>query len=697
MNSFFRELKQRCVYRVAIGYAVAAWLVVQIASTVLPTFRVPQWVLQALIVLVALGFPVALILAWAFDVTPAGIEKTPDGSGLVRARNTRNGWLLATAGLLIACLALVPYWFWIKPGQSVSLTSKAPAVPIIGEPSANSIPGKSIAVLPFENLSDEKQNAYFADGVQDEILTDLAKIADLKVISRTSVMPYKSNVARNLREIGKQLGVAHLLEGSVQRASGKVRVIAQLIDARSDTHLWAQTYDRDLADVFAIQSEIAKTIADQLQAKLSTSEKAAIEKPPTTDLTAYDLYLRGEALFADTTDPLHAREKLPQAVRLLDQAVARDPRFFAAWCLLSKVHGNIYWLGYDNTPARLETANAAVQAALRLQPEAGEAHLALADYYYHGFRDYGRARTELAIARRTLPNNADVFEYTGFINRREGHWEEATRNLEHALELDPRNYYFLQQLAVTYQEQRRYADEARTYDRALTIMPGDPLTRIYRAQVAADWRADIKPYQVTLAALIAEDPSVAPDVDDFSYALCERTAEAEARALTNYPRDGIVYGGANYPHAYWQGVVALCQGDTAKANAAFTSARAEVAKTLEEKPDSAGALSLLGMIDAGLGRKEEAEREGLRSCELMPISKDAIEGAALAANLAQIYTWIGEKDLAVEQIATVERVPNLLSYGLLKLHPQWDSLRSDPRFEQIVTSLAPKEGVTNLK
>jgi tetratricopeptide (TPR) repeat protein len=526
--------------------------------------------------------------------------------------------------------------------------------------------------------------------VQDEILTNLARIADLKVISRTSVMQYKTGLQRNLREIGQQLGVAHLLEGSVQRAANRVRVNAQLIDARTDAHLWAQTYDRDLADVFAIQSEIAKAIADQLQAKLLPNEKAAIEKAPTADLVAYDLYLRGNELFADTSDPIHAREKLPEAAQLLNEAVARDPLFLLAWCLLSRVHCAAYFRGHDHTPARLDLANAAVETALRLQPEAGEAHLALAIYHYNGFRDYERARGELAIARRTLPNNADVFLYTGFVDRREGHWEEATRNMERGLELDPRNFFILQQLALAYGSQHRYTDEARTYDRALTIVPADPQSRILRARVALDWRADIKPFQATLATLVAENPSIAPDVDPPVYAMCERTAAAAARSLTNYPREGVVNNGVNYPYAYWQGAVALCQGDSAKARTPFTAARMEVEKTVESQPDFAAALSLLGIIDAGLKRKEEALREGRRACELLPVSKDAIDGADIAINLAQIYAWSGEKDLAIEQIAAVERVPNALSYGLLKLHPYWDHLRGDPRFEKIVASLAPK-------
>ncbi len=548
---------------------------------------------------------------------------------------------------------------------------------------------KSIAVLPFENRSEDRANAYFADGIQDEILTRLSKIADLKVISRTSTQHYKS-APENLPEIARQLGVAHILEGSVQRTGGKVRVSAQLIDARTDAHSWAEEYDRPLGDVFAIQSEIAKAIADQLQAKLSPSEKAAIEKPATTDLAAYDLYLRAQALFAASSNPIQGRANLTQAASFLDEAVVRDPRFFQAWCLLARVHGNIYNDGYERTPARFDLANTAVQSALRLQPDSGEAHLALADYYYHVVSDYEHARAELANAKRTLPNSTRLFEYTGYIDRRQGRWEEATHNFERFLELDPGNYFTLLNMALAYQWQRRYADEVRIYGRMLKVVPGDPMTRMYRAQVALNWQADIKPYEIMLAVLLAEDPSVAPEADDPFYALCERTAVAAARVLRNHPRDGVENHKVNYPHAYWEGVVARWQGDLGKAQVAFTAARAKVEKIVEKQPDFAGALSLLGMIDAGLGRKEEALREGRRACELLPISKDAVDGVCLAVNLAQIYAWSGEKDLAIDQIVAVERVPNYLSYGFLKLQPQWDSLRGDPRFERIVSSLAPK-------
>jgi len=549
---------------------------------------------------------------------------------------------------------------------------------------AVTVPEKSIAVLPFANMSEDKANSYFADGVQDEILEDLAKIADLKVISRTSVMAYKTGVTRNLRQIGRELGVAHVLEGSVQRAANQIRVTAQLIDARNDAHLWAEHYDRALDDVFAIQSEIAKTIADHLHAKLSPTEKAGIDKRPTNDLEAYDLYLRAEPLYRDSSDPVRAQEHLPEAVRLLDEAVKRDPNFLSAWCLLANAHNLLYFQGHDHTPARLESANAAVQTALRIQPDAGEAHLALAYYYYAGFRDYTRAREQLAIARRTLPNNAELFFRDGVFDYRQGRWDEATQSLERAVELDPRNFQYLTQMALCYQPQRRYADETRSWDQALKVMPGDPNIVVARVEVDANARADMKPYRTTVANLIAENPNVASDIDDPFFALRERTAEAAARVLKNYPVDGVQYYSVAYPRAYWEGVVARWQNDPAKAHVAFVAAREEVAKILEKQPDFPAALSLLGLIDAGLTRKEDAIREGQRACELLPVSKDAVDGLAFIANLAEIYAWCGEKDRATEQLKIVESVPNDVHYGELRLHPRWDPLRGDPRFQKLM-------------
>jgi TolB-like protein/class 3 adenylate cyclase len=550
---------------------------------------------------------------------------------------------------------------------------------------------KSIAVLPFENLSSERENAYFTDGVQDEILTDLAKIAELKVISRTSVMQYKSGLARNLRKIGEELGVAHVVEGSVQRAANKIRVNAQLIDARNDAHLWAQTYDRDLADVFAIQSEIARAIAEQLQAKLLPSEKAAIEKRPTSDLVAYDFYTRARELVGNVTDPATSQQKLVRAIALLQEAVGRDPQFVRASCLLSRLHARMYTAGYDRTSQRLKQAHAALETISRYDPDSGDLHAALGYFYYESARDYDGALNELAIALQKLPNSAEVLELSGYVQRRAGQWEQATRSLEHAVKLDPRNVQPLQQLALTYQPQRRYQDQARIYDRVLALIPGDPFTRGLRALVPVDWKADLWPYQRLMAELTATDPEKAAAADDINYAICERTPEAYARGLKNYPPSGSVNIGVNYPHAYFEGVVAMCEGDLEKAKKAFNVARGEIASVVARDPEFAPAISFLGMLDAGLGRKEDALQEGRRACELMPPSKDALDGVVLAVNLAQIYVWTGEKDLAIAELQKVERMPTYLSYGLLKLQPIWDPLRGDPRFEQILASLAPKD------
>ena len=549
---------------------------------------------------------------------------------------------------------------------------------------------KSIAVLPFENLSASQENAFFSDGVQDEILTNLAKVAELKVISRTSVSQFRNAAKRDLRDIAAALGVAHILEGSVQRTANRVRVIAQLIDARTDHHLWAETYDRDLADVFAIQSEIAKTIADHLHAKLSPNEKSAIEKSPTTDLAAYDLYLRARALARDNTEQSRAKETLPEAARLLEQVVARDPKFVSAWCLLADVHSAFHFQGHDATPERLEKMKAAIEAALRIDPGSGEAHLARALYFYRGFRDFGHARQELAKARETLPNDPNVLFYSGVFDYRQGDWETATRRIEQAVDLDPRNLLYVQQMALCYQPQRRYADEIRMWEKALSIVPGDATSRIYRALVPANSRGDMKPYEETLAALIAEDPAIAPDLDDPYYTLRQRNAESAARALRNYSEEGAGAYGIFYPRSYWEGVVARWQGDSAGAAGAFTKARDQIEKKLQDQPDFAAALSLLGLIDAGLGRKEEAVREGRRACEVMPMSQDAVDGVAFVVNLAQIYAWTGDKDRAVDQLAAALKVPNDCHYGELLLHPHWDALRGHPPFEKIVASQRPK-------
>ena len=552
---------------------------------------------------------------------------------------------------------------------------------------------KSIAVLPFENFSDDKENAFFADGIQDDILTSLARIQGLRVISRTSVMQYRDAAARNLREIGQQLGVAHVLEGSVQRAANKIRVNAQLIDARDDAHLWAQTYDRDLADVFAIQSEIAETIAGQLQAHLSPIEKAAIAKAPTKDVVANDLYLRARVLDDTANDP-GAKQNLLQGTSLLEEALRRDPNFLLAYCLMSEIHVDLYWYGFDHSNTRREQAYAALQAAERIDPDAGEVHLQKGLYAYHGFRDYERARAEFELARRTLPNSARLYLDIGVVDRRQARWDDATRNVDRAVELDPRNFIVVEEAAFTHGGLRQYAETEKLLKRAVELSPRDYFARISLAQDSYFGRADNRPLRAQLNILLKEGPEATSNASQFFVlcALAERDRRAAAQALTFIPSEGALNPFTNFlmPRDWFVGLVARTCGDMSEAQSAFAAARAVVAKIVDEQPDYAPAWSLLGMIDAGLGRKTDAIAEGKRACELLPLSRDAWEGPGYVIDLAVIYAWLGEKDLALEQLSIAANNPAGISYGELKLEPTWDSLRGDPSFEKLVTSLTPK-------
>jgi TolB-like protein/Flp pilus assembly protein TadD len=543
---------------------------------------------------------------------------------------------------------------------------------------------KSIAVLPFENLSDEKENAYFADGVQDEILTDLARIADLKVISRTSVMPYKSGIARNLREIGQQLGVANVVEGTVQRSGNRVRVNAQLVDARTDKQLWGQVYDRDLADVFAIQSEIARSIADQLQAKLSPGEENAIERPPTTDIAAFDLYTRAKNILA-ASEPTQA--ELLQAIDLLNQAVVRDPSFFDAYCQLAYAHDDVYNDYIDRTSARLALAEAAIQAAARLRPDAGGTHLARAQNLYWGYWDYDGALAELELARRTLPNDPKVFELKGWIQRRQGHWEESSRNLEHAIELNPRSLQLRAGIAMYYTSLRRYADLKSALASTLAVFPNDLSTRIWPTYVEFQEKADTRPLHQMLDAIRTTNPAAMRDISEWllACALAERDATAAKKALDAHSEDPISLGDeVFFNRPFVEGLIALLRKEEGKAQSAFVAARAQQEKVLEAQANNSRELGLLGVIDAYLGREEEALREGRRAVELSRAEKDVMAETALVRNLAMIAAWLGDKDLACEQLESIIRRPIPLSYGGLKLFPWWDPLRGDPRFEKLV-------------
>jgi serine/threonine protein kinase/tetratricopeptide (TPR) repeat protein len=586
----------------------------------------------------------------------------------------RNPSTAVMAAMLLALAVPLGVMIWKNESERSAASNAAP-------------PEKSIAVLPFSNLSKERENTFFADGVQDEILGDLAKVADLKVISRTSVTPYKSGMARNLRQIGQQLGVAHVVEGSVQRTGNRVRVNAQLVDARTDRHLWAQTYDRDLADVFAIQSEIAKTIADQLQAKLSPREENAIQRSPTSDISAFDLYARAKNILL--REGSIGKADYLQAIDLLTQAVAHDPSFFDAYCQLAFAHDALYFFGDDHTSARLALAEAALQAASRLRPDAGDTHLARGRNLYWAYGDYDGALAELGVARQTLPNDARIFRLTGYIQRRQGRWEESTRNLERAVELDPRDVDTLV-LGVSgnYWHCRRYAEAKPWAARVLAFEPNNSFTKVWLAYVDFDWKADTRPLHQTIDSIRATNPAPLPSIAHFWIicALAERDGTAAKDALIAFGEEPIIFAPDNvrFNRPFAEGVIARMTKDDEKARSAFTAARAEQEKIVQAQPNYGPALCVLGLIDAALGRKEEALREGRRAVELLPVEKDSMNGTAMVKYLAMTAAWIGDKDLACEQLASVIRRPSGPSYGQLKLLPFWDPLRGDPRFERLV-------------
>lgn len=675
MRGFFRELKHRRVYRVALAYGVAASGLVQIGGTILPIFNAPPWVQQVFVVLIAIGFPFALVLAWAFDITSSGIQRTPDIGGL-HPSYSRQIWTLAGVGTAIAALALSAYWFW-HPWRNPSLTNP-------------DIPEKSIAVLPFENLSTEKENAFFADGVQDQILTDLAKVADLKVIGHTSVQQYKNDTTRDRQKIAQQLGVAYVLEGSVQRSDHRLRVIAHLIDARTNTQRWAETYDRELADVFAIQSEIAQTIVGQLRATISPHEEARIKQRPTNDLAAYDSYLQAKELIDGYTNAPDPKVSFLKAIRLLESATARDPGFVLAYCYAARAHDLLYFFDLDPTPARAIRGQVAAETALRLAPDSAEAHLTMADHYFRCQRDYERADKELALARPDMPNNIAFLTLSGYLHRREGRWEEGKRDFARAVELDPRNPNASNLLADTYVLLRQFDAAMAVADHTIAAGLDLPITRLRREFIrfAASGDPDI------LQRALAQAPS---DLDvgggetpvRILLALIRRDYAGAARTLAASPRETFqeVDFSFYYPRAWYEAVIARAAGDGEKAHASFAAARKALEQRLTIKPDDARTIAVLAQVDAGLEEKERAIAEGRRAVELMPLSRDAYDGMLVLQGLAQVYTWTGETDKALELVRQLMNIPGYLTYGYLKVDPSWDPLRSDPRFQEFVASL----------
>jgi TolB-like protein/Flp pilus assembly protein TadD len=575
----------------------------------------------------------------------------------------------AIVALVVAILVVGAATFFIFPSLRTHSS-------IVGSVSNAARKENSIAVLPFENLSNDKDDALFADGVQDDVLTKLARISGLRVISHTSVMHYRGN--QDPRKVGKALGVLHLLDGTVRRYGGKVHVNARLVNARTGTHVWAEEYDRDLNEVFAIEAELAQSVASQLGAKVSADETTAMEERPTKDLVAYDLYVHAAPLIEESLYyGLNSETNLFKAVELLTQAVARDPAFLLAYCQLVRAHDAIYWNALDHTQGRLELAKSA--SAL---------------HFYYGYLDYDRAREELTVALRTLPNNARIFELNGYIDRRQARWNDAVRNLERAVDLDPRNDDIFFGTGFTYLCARDYKRAREIANRGLALPTKNNYARLLPVWIDFHEQADTRPWRAILEKILAENPASARDLTRgrFFVSLYERDPVAAERALAtlDYPvMNARGIGAVKFSPAYAKGLLARLKGDAAGADAAFRAARAQQEEAVRTTPDDASKLSFLGLIDASLGRKEEAMREGLRAVELLPSTKDALNGTEVLYFYAVICAWTGERDQAIQQLQTLARLPAGISYGEIRLDPFWDPLRGDPRFEKIVASLAP--------
>ena len=673
-HNFFGELKRRNVYKVAVAYIVAGWALSQGIAQVLPVFDIPNWIIRLLVVLIVIGFPTAVACAWAFEITPEGLKRTEDVDRATPHR-IHGPWIYIVLIGVVVSISLFFLGRYIAPR---GLTS--------GDGN------KSIAVLPFATLSDDQDDAYFADGVQDQILTNLAKVSDLRVISHTSVRQYKTGAERNMREIGRQLGVAYIMEGSVQRARDRLRINATLIDARSDTHVWAETYDRTAADLFAIQSELAQSIVTQLKAKLSPQQRAEIEERPTQDLDAFELYIQAKAVVDSYINATDVRAALLQALKSLDEAIKRDPNFVSAYCYIARANDLLYFFDLDPTPDRVLLAANAVNTGLRLRPDSAEAHFARADYLFRCLRDYHRALEELAIARPGLPNSSPFFILSGYINRRRNHFPEAERDFATAFAIDPRNPNAYNLLADTYVLERRFPEAVHVYDNVLAAGEDVPIVHFRRASSIQSGTADIGPLREVLKKFPEMEFAGGQTPARCWIAMLDRDYAKAEKFLADSPRKDFqdIDFSFYFPKSWFQAMIAREKGDAAKATAAFQECREILAQRLVVKPEHARTLAVLAQVDAGLGEKDLAIREAQHAIDLMPTSKDIYDGALVLEGLAQVYTWTGERDRAIEAVEKPLTMPGYVNYGRLKLHPLWAPLRGDPRFDKIVNSLAPK-------
>jgi TolB-like protein/Tfp pilus assembly protein PilF len=668
MTGFFEEVKRRKVYRVAVAYIIAAGGIIQLGSAAFPAWELPNWALRLVIVLLLVGFPIALILAWAFDVTSQGIRATPDVA-LPRTHRRRNVIMLVATGVIVSAIA----GFFLLPRIS----------------SARKI-DKSIAVLPFENLSDDKENAYFADGIQDDVLTNLSKIGDLKVISRTSVMLYRGK-ASNVREIGKALGVGAILEGSVRRIGNRVRVNVQLICADTDEHLWAEDYDRELTDVFAIQTDLAQKIAGELQAKLSPSEKQQIERKPTKNGEAYLAFVQAHNLQNAYED----FEKLKQSEQLYERAIDLDPKFALALARYSQLESWIFHI-FDPTRERREKARALAEQALQLQPDLPEAHLALGFSHYYGDNDFEAALKEFEIAQRGLPNESDVYLAIGAIQRRQGKWAESTANLEKAASLNPKDSFPLQNLANNYQVLRNFDAANKTIDRGLALDTTAFGLWELKSKLAIFEKGDFSVAEKAFAAVksipMTNEQKLRIAFGRADVFLLERKYQEGLREAESLPDDLVapIYPTALSGKYFIIGFARKALQDEAGARAAFLKVKDLLEAQLKESPDAAEMHIQLAKVLAYLGEKDAALAEARRATELVPESKDALGGPEIAGGVAEVHAILGDNGRAIEILDGLLSRPSSVTVQGLKTNPIWDPLRNDPQFQALLNKYGGK-------
>jgi TolB-like protein/Tfp pilus assembly protein PilF len=664
MSGFFEEVKRRKVYRVAAAYVIAAGGIIQLASAAFPAWELPNWALRLVIVLLLIGFPIALILAWAFDVTAQGIRTTPTVAP--RRQLRRNVVMLAAAGVVMSAAV----GFFVLPRASAHKVDK------------------SIAVLPFQNLSDDPQNAYFADGIQDDVLTSLSKIGDLKVISRTSVMQYRDK-ATNVRDIGKALGVSNILEGSVRRSGNKVRVNVQLIDANSDEHIWASDYDRDVTDVFAIQSDLAQKIAEALQAKLSPGEQSQMTRKPTENGEAYLAFVQAHNLSCEVEDI----GKLKQSEQLYARAVELDPNFAVALARYSQLES---WFLHDvdRTPERRQKARNLAERALQLQPDLPEAHLALGFSYYYGDNNYDAALKEFQIAQRGLPNDSEVYLAIGAIQRRQGKWAESTANMEKAASLNPKDTWPLQNLAFNYEMLRDFGKANQTIDRALALNPTGFALWEVKSKLAIFEKGDFsvaeKGFELLNSAPLTDEQRLKAANARVNVFLLERKYQEGLEAAEKLPDEQIAaFPGHLWSKYYYIGFARRALRDESGARAAFVKAKSTVQEQLTRSPDNPDTHIQLAKVLAYLGERESALRETQRATELLP-ETDAFGGPEIMAGAAEVYAILGDNDRAIETLGVLLSRPSPVTTEALKVNPVWDPVRSDPRFQGLINKYGAK-------